>query len=422
MKLSTSESIGIIGGGLAGLAAACTLAPAVIACHPVRNQLDWYRRQGRRPRAGGFRFDMGPTILTLPSVLRRIFTEAGRELEDYLDLRRLDPQWRCFFQDGSVLDLAEEPNAMAPSWIAFRPRNTVRRGLSAVHEARQAARTTFPRSYFFYKPIGGIRDMFQFSTAVSPSVIGDVSQHAHAQHRGRHHPKVRAGSAGRPDARPLHPVRRLLARTIPRRALRHRPHAERRRRLVSHRRHARRPACPGPIWPANSASRSAPTPTSPASSPTATAPSGWNLRDGRLSRSPPWSPIGTPFAPFSELLPGHPASRRFSIAAPTNPPVPVWCSTSACPSLRPPLPSQLRLLPRSPRGIRCHLPERGTRSGPHRLRVRAFLHRTGRCTSGGEALYVLVHTPYLRPHHDWTRMLPEPTVASSSQTRGQPAE
>lgn len=26
---------------------------------------------------------------------------------------------------------------------------------------------------------------------------------------------------------------------------------------------------------------------------------------------------------------------------------------------------------------------------------------------GGEALYVLVHTPYLRPHHDWSRMLPD---------------
>ena len=25
---------------------------------------------------------------------------------------------------------------------------------------------------------------------------------------------------------------------------------------------------------------------------------------------------------------------------------------------------------------------------------------------GGEALYVLVHTPYLRPHHDWNEMLP----------------
>ncbi len=26
---------------------------------------------------------------------------------------------------------------------------------------------------------------------------------------------------------------------------------------------------------------------------------------------------------------------------------------------------------------------------------------------GGEALYVLVHTPYLRPGHDWSKMLPE---------------
>ena len=32
----------------------------------------------------GFRFDMGPTILTVPRVLRRIFAEAGRELESEL--------------------------------------------------------------------------------------------------------------------------------------------------------------------------------------------------------------------------------------------------------------------------------------------------------------------------------------------------
>lgn len=30
--------------------------------------------------------------------------------------------------------------------------------------------------YFFYKPIGGIGDMFQFKTAASPSVLGDVFQ------------------------------------------------------------------------------------------------------------------------------------------------------------------------------------------------------------------------------------------------------
>ena len=43
----------------------------------------------------GYRFDMGPTILTVPQVLYRVFEEAGRDIKDYLDLHRLDPQWRC---------------------------------------------------------------------------------------------------------------------------------------------------------------------------------------------------------------------------------------------------------------------------------------------------------------------------------------
>jgi phytoene desaturase len=30
----------------------------------------------------------------------------------------------------------------------------------------------------------------------------------------------------------------------------------------------------------------------------------------------------------------------------------------------------------------------------------------GTAPKGGEALYVLVHTPYLRPHHDWNKMFP----------------
>src|SRR4051812_19376842 len=102
MKSSRTEKIGVIGGGLGGLAAACTLAARG---HSVvlfeRNA--WLGGKAAVLEGQGFRFDMGPTILTIPSVLRRIFAEAGRKLEDYLDLIRLDPQWRCFFEDKSVL-------------------------------------------------------------------------------------------------------------------------------------------------------------------------------------------------------------------------------------------------------------------------------------------------------------------------------
>ena len=78
----TSDKIGIIGGGLGGLAAARTLAARG---HGVvlfeRN--DWLGGKAAVLERDGFRFDMGPTILTVPSVLHRIFGEANRRLEDY---------------------------------------------------------------------------------------------------------------------------------------------------------------------------------------------------------------------------------------------------------------------------------------------------------------------------------------------------
>jgi len=41
--------------------------------------------------------------------------------------------------------------------------------------------------------------------------------------------------------------------------------------------------------------------------------------------------------------------------------------------------------------------------------------------AGGEALYVLVHTPYLRPHHDWRTMLPayRKVIIEKLKTTGQ---
>src|SRR5438105_2920956 len=96
--------VGVIGGGLGGLAAACTLAARGHAV-TLFEQSPALGGKAAALAEAGFRFDMGPTILTLPVVLERIFAEAGRNLPDYLDLVRLDPQWRCFFADGSTLDL-----------------------------------------------------------------------------------------------------------------------------------------------------------------------------------------------------------------------------------------------------------------------------------------------------------------------------
>src|ERR1700761_1769908 len=106
--------VGVIGSGLAGLAAACTLAARG---HQVEvfEKNAWLGGKAAQLNSNGFRFDMGPTILIQPSVLRKIFSEAGRNMDDYVKLIHLDPQWRCFFEDGSVLDLRDDEDLMAAS-------------------------------------------------------------------------------------------------------------------------------------------------------------------------------------------------------------------------------------------------------------------------------------------------------------------
>jgi hypothetical protein len=123
------KRIGVIGGGLGGLAAACTLSARGHRVVPFERN-DWLGGKEAVLVHQDFRFDMGPTIITLPQVLRWIFAEAKRELSQYLELIELDPQWGCFFADGilCVLGLVSliSPGALAVSLassvVSYYPR------------------------------------------------------------------------------------------------------------------------------------------------------------------------------------------------------------------------------------------------------------------------------------------------------------
>jgi diapolycopene oxygenase len=60
----------------------------------------------------GFTFDLGPSIFTLPHIFRPVFKSEGKQLEDYISLKRVDPQWRNFFEDNTVVDLHENVHNM----------------------------------------------------------------------------------------------------------------------------------------------------------------------------------------------------------------------------------------------------------------------------------------------------------------------
>jgi phytoene desaturase len=172
MSHSRIDPIGVIGAGLGGLAAACTLAAR--GHRVVLFEANaWAGGKAATWEQDGFRFDMGPTILTLPSVLRRVFAEADRDLADYLELVPLDPQWRCFFEDGSTLDLEADIESMARALDRFAPDGGVGDGYrNLLRESKHLNQLS--QQYFFYRSVGSLREVMRPNGRFSARALWDL--------------------------------------------------------------------------------------------------------------------------------------------------------------------------------------------------------------------------------------------------------
>ena len=101
----------VVGAGLGGLAAACRLLGDGWDVQVVE-RLDRPGGRAGRIERGGFAFDTGPTVLTMPDLLEDTFASAGATMADHVRLRRLDPAYRACFADGSELAVRADAAAM----------------------------------------------------------------------------------------------------------------------------------------------------------------------------------------------------------------------------------------------------------------------------------------------------------------------
>jgi phytoene desaturase len=102
----------VVGAGLAGLATAIHLAAAGRDVVVVEAEPGPGGRCGTAS-AGGYRFDAGPSVLTMPEVVAGTVGAAGEELDDWLALDPLDPVYRLTFHEGSRLDVLAGAEPMA---------------------------------------------------------------------------------------------------------------------------------------------------------------------------------------------------------------------------------------------------------------------------------------------------------------------
>jgi phytoene desaturase len=96
------KTVAVIGSGIAGLSIANRLVSKGFEV-TIFEANDFPGGKITEHRENGYRFDMGPSVLTMPHYLDELFEIAGEDPRQYFNYERLDPVFKYFFEDGNCI-------------------------------------------------------------------------------------------------------------------------------------------------------------------------------------------------------------------------------------------------------------------------------------------------------------------------------
>ncbi|WP_375262689.1 phytoene desaturase family protein [Palleronia sp.] len=146
----------VIGAGPGGLASAMLLRAAGAEVTLLEKE----DRPGGRTGAfqqDGFTFDIGPTFFLYPEILAEIFAACGRDLQEEVELIRLDPMYRLQFHDGRAVDATHDPEVLARQIAEIDPGDA--RQVGPYLEANRAKFDSFRT--ILQRPFLGPRDLMR---------------------------------------------------------------------------------------------------------------------------------------------------------------------------------------------------------------------------------------------------------------------
>lgn len=157
----------IIGSGIGGLATAILLAKSGVKV-TVLEQLDIPGGKMGLHQAEGFSFDTGPSWFLMPEVFEHFFASVGVDMYEVLDLKRLDPAYKVFYESGlGPLKIYGDQDKDAGTFAEVEPGadDALRRYLKQAEKTYKAATDSFLYTNFDNYP-----------AFVKPSVLATVPQ------------------------------------------------------------------------------------------------------------------------------------------------------------------------------------------------------------------------------------------------------
>ncbi len=117
-----SQQVIVIGAGIGGLSAAIRLAVKGYGV-TVYEKNPQVGGKMYEIREDGFRWDSGPSVITMRHVFEDLFRVAGKHLDDYLTFLPVEPLTRYFYPDGTVFDASANLTEMSHRIAALDERD-----------------------------------------------------------------------------------------------------------------------------------------------------------------------------------------------------------------------------------------------------------------------------------------------------------
>jgi phytoene desaturase (3,4-didehydrolycopene-forming) len=127
-KIKNVRDVAVIGGGVGGIISSTLLAKSGLNVLLIEKNAKCGGRMNSEfishptEKNASYRFDVGPSLLLLPDVYRETFELLGTKIEDHVELLRVEPFYRCYFEeDGTFAEISSDIEKMKSITNSIEP-------------------------------------------------------------------------------------------------------------------------------------------------------------------------------------------------------------------------------------------------------------------------------------------------------------